>query len=474
MILVRNLDLELTNHSKAFGSQLHFFQAKKEKKGYVFQNTTKFALSILLLSLFCYSEILSQKISSCKTDHISYSEKKSSIVANSNRSNNVELQEITFWQRRVAENTNAKEIVIRIPVVVHVIHNDPSSSPNPTMSSHISVEQVISQIKVLNEDFRKQKNSNGFNDNPIGADIGIEFCLASTDPNGQNSAGINYIYNSSASWNTSTEDEKELKSLSYWPSDKYLNIWVTNLEVEKGFGYARYPYGTGIEDLETDTDYGAELDGIVIDHRVFGTIGTVVTPYNLGRTATHEVGHWLGLKHIWGDEYCGNDFVDDTPVDQSPNSDLDCADSSYCYDGFVKDITSNYLDFSPDRCMNHFTTGQKERMLRSLLNSPRRRGLFSSQGCSNLLQKLYVNTFPNPCSEFLNIDLYWPGNQSIQLDWYNCQGSIIFSKVLETPKAQTFQIDISSWSEGIYILKIKNTNNNDSESKKYTKILVQH
>jgi hypothetical protein len=365
------------------------------------------------------------------------------------------------------DSSGQPELLLSIPVVVHVIHNEKSSVPNFRTSTKISDDQVLSQIRVLNEDFRRMSNTNGYNNDPRGADAGIEFCLASLDPNGHPTSGINKVYHPNKIWQLS--DEAEMKALSYWPSDQYLNIWVANLDVSKELGYARYPYGTDLNGLDP-YDYGAELDGVVINYLVFGTVGTARDPYNLGRTATHEVGHWLGLRHIWGDDVCGDDYVDDTPLTEGPNEDNDCVDSSFCTTQKVADMTNNYLEYSPDRCMNLFTEGQKQRMWEALNTSPRRQGLFVSKGCAGpMSNQLRARVFPIPASKTLQVELYGPGEQSAKIEWYSVQGSFLGEENLQYSDQKVFSFDVSDWLQGMYFLRITN-----ASGKKTVKIIIEH
>jgi hypothetical protein len=277
--------------------------------------------------------------------------------------------------------TSAVELVYTIPVVVHVVHNNSSGTIGGSSNTNISNAQIFAQIDILNQDYRRKVGTNGYNNDPVGADVNIEFCLASSDPNGNLTTGITRTYYPKSSWNYgSSADEDLLKSLSYWPSDQYLNIWVCNL-ANNVLGYSQFPAGSTLPGLGGDN--GAATDGVVIDYQCFGTGGATKTPYNLGRTATHEIGHWLGLIHIWGDAVCGDDYVADTPWDKAPNDDNDCIDSSNCVNPsvYTPDMTNNYLDYSEDNCMNIFTQGQKLRMRTTMENAPRRVALLNSRGC---------------------------------------------------------------------------------------------
>ena len=141
-----------------------------------------------------------------------------------------------------------------------------------------------------------------------------------------------------------------------WDSKRYLNIWVCNISGST-LGFAQFPGGPEL------------TDGVVVDYKYFGSLGTATYPYHLGRTLTHEVGHWLNLRHIWGDSYCGNDFVDDTPTQASSNSGCPTFPSLSCDNGPNGDMFMNYMDYCHDDCLVMFTSGQKNRMIAALNSS---------------------------------------------------------------------------------------------------------
>ena len=279
------------------------------------------------------------------------------------------------------EETNNDDAtkVKRIPVVVHVIHN---GEPVGT-GANISYAQVVSQIEVLNEDFRRKAGTNGDNDNPVGVDCEIEFYLAEKDPDGNTLAepGIHRYDGGRESWPKGpilNPIDNVIKPVTIWPPEEYFNIWTVNFG---GFlsrdllGYAQFPSESGLPGLEDDG--GSELtDGIVIGHEYFGSsekgnFPDLYAPFDLGRTTTHEVGHWLGLRHIWGDGDCSvDDYCNDTPTADAPN--YGCSPNSSC--GSM-DMIENYMDYTDDPCMNVFTQDQKERMLTVLRESPRRKEL---------------------------------------------------------------------------------------------------
>ncbi len=251
--------------------------------------------------------------------------------------------------------------VIVIPVVVHVVYN--------TTAENISDAQILSQITVLNEDFRRL-NSDADDIWPQAADSEIEFCMAIVDPNGNPTNGITRTFTTTTSFSTNNNVKFTASGgQDAWPANNYLNIWVCDLTGGL-LGYAQFPGGN------------AATDGIVCDYAYFGTIGTATPPFHLGRTATHEVGHWLNLRHIWGDGGCSvDDFVTDTPVSDAPNYGCPIGHVS-C--GTV-DMVQNYMDYTDDACMNIYTEGQKSRM-RALFNPGGARfSILSSPGCGTSL-----------------------------------------------------------------------------------------
>jgi PKD repeat protein len=272
-----------------------------------------------------------------------------------------EYKSLNLGQFETAEN--GKRI---IPVVVHVIHEGGSEN--------ISTAQILSQLASVNLDFT-YTNADKVVIPPyfdsIAANANIEFRLATKAPNGACTDGINRVY----SYKTNTaRDYTGFKALSYWDRAKYLNIWVVKTIDNDGnpfgniLGYAQFPYSFGGQNPVTTTD------GIAMIHNRTGKTGTAAG--TAGRTMTHEVGHWLGLIHIWGDETCGNDQVDDTPFSRQPNfgcfnfpkeatcieltTNSTAADTAARFQ--IGEMFNNYMDYTDDNCMNMFSKGQKQVM----------------------------------------------------------------------------------------------------------------
>ena len=265
-----------------------------------------------------------------------------------------------------------------IPVVVHVINRGEAVGTG----TNISNAQVISQITTLNNDYRKKSGTSGYNTNPVGADANIEFALAVRDPNGNPTNGIDRISYDKEFWQEA-DIENDLKPNTIWDPTKYFNLWVVNFggDLDGVLGYAQFPVGSTLGGL--DETGLASTDGVIIGYKFFGNLDyndgsfNLDSTYGYGRTATHEIGHWLGLRHIWGDATCGEDYVADTPVHEDSN--FGCfthPKSNAC--GTADEMFENYMDYTNDTCMNIFTLNQVDRFNTVLANSVRRKELITS------------------------------------------------------------------------------------------------
>ena len=273
--------------------------------------------------------------------------------------------------------------IYQIPVVVHIFHQgEPVGS-----GLNLPEARIKDQIATLTEDFRRL-NADAANTPtqflPIAADVEIEFVLAKQDPSGNPTNGIVRLRGSRDSYRASTH-RPLLRSESYWPAEHYLNIVVADLETF--IGYASFPL-ISLQGINNDNiDYS--FDGVLVDYQYFGLNLSTPTFDSFGRTLTHEVGHWLGLKHIWGDGNCSvDDFVDDTPLADKNNGGYTspCAfpnldDDEVCVEG-EPEMFQNYMDYTDDVCMNLFTNGQKTRMRTVMDNAINRISLTTSPGLS--------------------------------------------------------------------------------------------
>lgn len=271
----------------------------------------------------------------------------------------------SFTQNYIA--TDGERALVTIPVVVHVVYN--------VAAENISDARIYEQIEVLTEDFRRLNADVG--ETPayfagIAADCEIQFCLATTDPSGNPTTGITRTSTTKTSFTTADEMKGATYGKTAWDRNKYLNLWVCDLSGGL-LGYAQFPGGA------------ASTDGVVIDYAYFGVTGAAA-PFNEGRTATHEVGHWLNLYHIWGDDgtSCGgSDLVADTP--NQADETYGCPGGTIrisCSNGPNGDNFQNYMDYTDDGCMNMFTAGQKTRMQALFAPGGTRNSITTSNGCA--------------------------------------------------------------------------------------------
>ena len=372
-------------------------------------------------------------------------------------------------------------IVITIPVVVHVIHNGDAIGVN----ENISDAQILSQITVLNQDFRKLVGTPGYNTNAVGADLQIEFCMAQRKPDGTATTGIDRVQKTVANYATMAATET-MKSSTIWDPTQYFNIWTvfftntTSAEMYGTLGYAQFPQipaagTTGFTIGGTTASAGyfeqnattANTDGLVVDYRNFGTSAVVSSlsvnaPYDRGRTASHEIGHCFGLVHIWGDANCGTDYCADTPTAHTSN--FGCPTVTNC-SSTGNEMVQNYMDYTDDTCMNIFTTNQKDRITQVMNYCPRRVSLKTSLACTAPLSKDEVEYFnsikivPNPVKEALNINigqLDLPDSMTI----YNEVGQTILTRKLTNNS--DLSVNTDSYSVGNYIVVL--TKNNSSRA----------
>ncbi len=409
------------------------------------------AILFLFLSPFVYSQH-----KRCSTMEL----REQRIIKNPALVNAIQNAEQLMNSSEQSKNSSAS--VISIPVVVHVVWN--------LTSQNISDAQILSQLTILNEDFRLL-NKDSLKSNhpfwPFTSDTQIEFCLAKKDPNGNTTTGITRTQTSVVEWDDFNSDDLKYTSLGgkdNWDPTKYLNIYVANLQ-DGLLGFATFP-----DELSTNPD----LDGVVIRPEAFGNTGTAGTggysSNNLGRTATHEVGHWLFLYHIWGDEPCGNDFVNDTPVAQSEN--YNCPNfprnaNNSCGAGANGEMYMNYMDYVDDNCMKMFTDGQKVRM-RNAINQFRP-GLLTSTACGTSIGINSENNihsyqmYPNPLSI----------GQTITFDFnYSLPTNLVISDILgrevlsiKDGIQQKMHVETSLLTKGIYFVRVDFGNNNSVNNK---------
>lgn len=299
-------------------------------------------------------------------------------------------------------------VTYTLPVIVHVINNGEAVGTG----SNISQAQVLSQLAVLNEDYRNL-NANGalvpsvFQ--PLRGDMQLQFVAAQRDPNGATLAepGIDRVNRNAKGWtappygsSTSiTYIDGTIKPDTFWDPARYLNIWVMDLGGGL-LGYAQFPDNTaGLGGLSAQGG-AAATDGVVILYSAFGRVGTLVANYNQGRTLTHELGHWFGLRHTWGDDdnasdtCTGSDYANDTPNQAIENFGCPSFPHVSCANGPGGDMFMNYMDYVNDACMQLFSASQKERIQAVMAaGTPRRSSLAASNvSCTNTVAATAANS----------------------------------------------------------------------------------
>ena len=253
--------------------------------------------------------------------------------------------------RRGVAMRRVEKKALTIPVVVHVVYRTPGEN--------ISDAQIKSQIVALNRDYSAANADKNITPPVWQGVIGnaqIKFALATKDPKGKTTNGITRTKTTKGSFGTDDHVKRaSTGGATAWPASKYLNLWACSLGGGL-LGYAQFPGGA------------AATDGVVILNTAFGTNGTAAAPFNLGRTAVHEVGHWLNLNHVWGDtsDCSGTDHVTDTPNAQLPNYHQPVFPHVTCTNGPNGDMFMNYMDYVDDAAMVMFTAGQVARMQATL------------------------------------------------------------------------------------------------------------
>jgi len=251
------------------------------------------------------------------------------------------MNAIEEFTQRFVQNPDAQRSqrlvngVIEIPVVVNVLYR--------TAAQNISAAQIQSQMDALNEDFsatNSDYNLTSTYNSVKSGNIGVRFVLDQ----------VVRRSTSKTSWTTNDAMKKSAQGITPTSPATKLNLWVCNLSGGI-LGYAQFPGGN------------SATDGVVIDDNAFGRTGTAAAPFNKGRTATHEIGHWMNLRHIWGDATCGNDLVGDTPTHNTANYGCPAAGHKSTCTGTPIEMTMNYMDYTDDACMYMFSAGQKTRML---------------------------------------------------------------------------------------------------------------
>lgn len=348
-------------------------------------------------------------------------------------------------KKGITDSQRPAGAVIKIPVVVHVVYHFPEEN--------IAGEVIHKQIAALNRDYRKA-NSDTINTPAAfkskSADCNIEFELAKTDPLGRATTGIERVYSPIQKWSM---DDQVKSSSTYgadaWDAKYYLNIWLCNLDDLLGYGTAPG------DDLKND---GIVLSFLAVNNLNDGG------PYSMGRTAVHEAGHWLGLRHLWGDADCGDDNVADTPKQTTYTPGCPTGVRVSCNHSEEGDMYMNFMDFTDDPCTNLFTKGQKDRMRILFEQGGYRNSILSSKALGapwsqsiplpdDTPQWLFPQVYPNPVNDELTLDLRydtrWIGKELVII---NSSGQVVHQLIISS---KIEKINTAQLKPGIYFIRGK-------------------
>lgn len=375
----------------------------------------------------------------------------------------VKESEISFDSYiRQSQTQKGKPTTLTIPVVVHVVYNSPAQN--------ISDAQVQSQIDVLNEDYTaKNKDYNNYDAGYGGVkgDADVKFCLVQT----------RHVSTNRKLFGTDDGVKKTRQGGDDAVDPMHtLNVWVCNLG-QSLLGYAQFPGGP------------PETFGIVILYTAFGRGSqyNLLAAYNLGRSATHEIGHCLGLRHIWGDATCGNDFVDDTPLHDSPNFGCPPEGHRSLCTGTPLEMWMNYMDYTDDRCMYFLTDGQVSRADYFIDTDPQLQSIVSSSCTTITTNTTFVSStntgsssfrtamgefavYPSVTNSIVNIEFTGINNGAVEVDIYSTVGALVMRQRLAVAEGMnTKTMDLARLQNGVYILQL-----NQGSTKSIAKLIVQH
>lgn len=375
-----------------------------------------------------------------------------------------------------AKRASVIDTIYRIRTVVHVVYTKPQENLDDSI--------ILSQIDVLNEDYRRQnpdaiKTRTIFQD--FAADAGIEFFLADEDPDGNPTTGITHTLGNPAQslfggFSTNDDVKQSAKGgVNPWPTDKYFNIWVCDLLGGLGvLGYA-YPPAAPLANWGTQNpNADSAKQGVVLYYKAVGRNN----PYAIdnttdgGRSATHEVGHYLGLRHIWGDDNSlfgpgnkcagdvggGEDGIDDTPDAKDASQQTCDTTKNTCPDPNLDqdypDMVENYMDYSSDDCLNMFTNGQVA-LMREVIKLYRPNVAEKIPNNTSAIQSVSTNQLikvvPNPAKQFVNVTLKLAEIEQAQIQLLSLDGRILQSANANSP---TTKISVEGLSSGLYLLAI--------------------
>lgn len=370
---------------------------------------------------------------------------------------------MAWYKQNYVKKSNKEQLktlleqeTIELPIVVHVVWKEEEEN--------ISEAQIQSQIDVLNEDFQAlNANLSIVPDEfvPLITTLDIQFCLAQIDPLGQATTGITRTQTSLDFVGTAVTNDRrsiyftEEGGMDAWPIEEYINIWVGRRQFF--LGEASFPW---------EMELFPEGDGLVVDPYYFGRTGLAEesVPFDLGRTATHEMGHYFGLLHLNGPQASSDcsedDGLEDTPL-QSGTYLGECPVHPVASCG-SNDLFMNFMGLANDDCLAMFTMAQKEKILATLSNE--RFLLAQSNNCdadtqTELSEKEnFFQISPNPASDIVRIQVQSTFKGPKRLELFNSAGSLLLKKYIED--SPLVKVRIKDLNSGIYFIIISNMEKN--------------
>lgn len=455
-------------------------------------------LSIAILCVFLSNLLFSQEVKRCAYDEMMQFYETQYPGFNKLRGQAFDYAKAVANSNTSAKNTYPADSIIQVPVVVHIVYE------NPAENLHDSL--VYSQIDMLNQSFRMQNpdtsNLRSFFDT-LRADAGIEFFLAKVDPNGDSTSGITRTQTvkttfASGLLGITGLDEIKMSSTggaNAWNTEKYLNIWVGDFSISDPIfgntpsvlGKAYPPMGISTSIWpSTSPSPNPGLDGVIIHYEVFGVknplaVGQVLSIADMGRTAVHEVGHYLGLRHIWGDggnplfpgsiDCSVDDHINDTPNSGNNSQQSGCdPNKNTCTEasGFdYPDLWENYMDYSDEVCQVMFTHGQVALMRSSLINL--RSGVVAEGRRQNPSVNVSINeisgfssfdVYPNPTSGVLNINFEIDNKSESVIEVIGLDAKTYFRRNV-TANENSTQLNLNGLAPGIYFVHLSNLDVNE-------------
>jgi hypothetical protein len=403
---------------------------------------------ITLLAVLCFFTHVNAQIRVCvATQHEQWLQQQNPKRAEQRKAYEELLT--AFIKNAATHKTTQTQNIIQIPLVVHMVYHSASDS--------VSVAQILSQIKILNNDYTRQ-NADTVNTpaafKSVAAAPMIKFCLAQRDPNGNATTGIEYKKSTTVSW-SSNDAVKSASTggLNAWDPTRYFNIWVCDMQLSGLLAYAEYPTST------VSNNYGC-----VVTYNCFGDTLKAVAPYNKGRVATHEIAKCFNLIDIWGTKSSpsctDSDLCTDTPNQAGLTGGcptFPVTDS--CTTTAPGIMFMNFMDATNDTCMNMFTADQSLRML-AVLNTAPYNSLTTSNGCTPLASistqnaTQGVSIYPNPSADgkFI-VDIKKDEHAVQHLSVYDVLGNKVF-EIKNNMAAGTYDINLSNLSSGTYLVEI--------------------